>query len=133
MRMLESALCQHVEFKQEEGIHHQLGGKEHVLLNYRDGGVRFILLDIFNPTWPKGHYCRNVGHAMIHVARPMPNIPKEHVGFLIDNQEDVDITFIKESDTATKEDSRKTLCKFFGGAFLKVQIKHFYLLRSKQQ
>ena len=133
MRMLETALRPYMEFKQEEGIHHQLGGKEHVLLNYRDGGVRFVLLEIFNPKFPKGHYCRNVGHAMIHVARPMPNIPKEHVGFLIDNQEDVDITFIKESDTATKEDSRKTLCKFFGGTFLQVRITHFYLLSSKQQ
>ena len=92
-----------------------------------------MLLDIFNPSWPKGHCCCNVGHAMIHVARPMPNIDKEHVGFLIDNQEDVDITCIEERDTATKEDSRRTLCKFFGGTFLQVQITHFYLLRSKQQ
>ena len=85
MRMLETALCQYMEFKQEEGMHHQIGGKEHALLNYRDGGVRFVLLDVFNPSWPKGHYCCNVGHAMIHVARPMANIAKEHIGTIVRN------------------------------------------------
>ena len=133
IRALQTSLSKYMEFVQEKGIHQQKGGLEHVLLSFRDGGIRFVLVEIFNSTWPKGHYCRRVGHAMIHVAGWMHNICKDHVGFLVDNQDEVPVFFIEEKDTATKGISRQTLCTYFGGTFLCVKVTIFYLLCKKHQ
>ena len=128
IRALQTSLSKYMDFVQEKGIHQQKGGLEHVLLSFRDGGIRFVLVDINNPTWPKGHYCRRVRHAMIHVAARKNHVHKEHVGFLVDNQEEVPVFFIEEKDTLTKEISRLTLCTYFGGTFLRVRVTNFFRL-----
>lgn len=70
-----------------------------------------------------------MGHARIHVAKPMESIPKEHVGVLIDNQKDVLIFLIEESDRFDKHKSRSILCKYFGGDFLEVRVTNIFFIK----